>query len=261
MTEFRLPFSVRAAASTCLLVALAGCGGGGGNDTAPAVNVAATAAVNSVSSTSVEVGKTLTVTGSTTLAMPDTATSGVLTLMVNGASTATGFSLTAYPTMTVAGYAPSSAAAGATLVVTGTGLGTVSQVRFANGSTAAVTQPHGDTSLSFVVPEGAASGAIVLVSPYRETSTSSFTVFPSVTVTSISSSSDSVLRVTVSGTNLTETLSGTKTFSAVVTGTSGFAGSVFNSTTTGAGSTGTGAGTGAGRPPARAPKSSSTVCV
>lgn len=225
--HLRRPFPVRAAASTCLLVALAGCGGGGGgSDAAPAINVAATAAVNSVSSTSVEVGKTLTVTGSNldrvtsftvngvslrivavspgsaTLAMPDTATSGVLTLMVNGASTATGFSLTAYPTMTVTGYAPASAAAGATIVVTGTGLGTVSQVRFANGSTAAVTQPHGDTSLSFVVPEGAASGAIVLVSPYRETSTSSFTVFPPVTVTSISSSSDSVLRVTVSGTNL-----------------------------------------------------------
>ena len=225
--HLRRPFSVRTAASTCLLVALAGCGGGGGgSDAAPAINVAATAAVNSVSSTSVEVGKTLTVTGSNldrvtsftvngvslrivavssgsaTLAMPDTATSGVLTLTVNGASTATGFSLTAYPTMTVAGYAPASAAAGATIVVTGTGLGTVSQVRFANGSTAAVTQPHSDTSLSFVVPEGAASGAIVLVSPYRETSTSSFTVFPSVTVTSISSSSDSVLRVTVSGTNL-----------------------------------------------------------
>ena len=225
--HLRRPFSVRTAASTCLLVALAGCGGGGGgSDAAPAINVAATAAVNSVSSTSVEVGKTLTVTGSNldrvtsftvngvslrivavspgsaTLAMPDTATSGVLTLTVNGASTATGFSLTAYPTMTVAGYAPASAAAGATIVVTGTGLGTVNQVRFANGSTAAVTQPHSDTSLSFVVPEGAASGAIVLVSPYRETSTSSFTVFPSVTVTSISSSSDSVLRVTVSGTNL-----------------------------------------------------------
>ena len=225
--HLRRPFSVRTAASTCLLVALAGCGGGGGgSDAAPAINVAATAAVNSVSSTSVEVGKTLTVTGSNldrvtsftvngvslrivavssgsaTLAMPDTATSGVLTLTVNGASTATGFSLTAYPTMTVAGYAPASAAAGATIVVTGTGLGTVSQVRFANGSTAAVTQPHSDTSLSFVVPEGATSGAIVLVSPYRETSTSSFTVFPSVTVTSISSSSDSVLRVTVSGTNL-----------------------------------------------------------
>ncbi|GAA0414029.1 IPT/TIG domain-containing protein [Massilia aurea] len=225
--HLRRPFSVRTAASTCLLVALAGCGGGGGgSDAAPAINVAATAAVNSVSSTSVEVGKTLTVTGSNldrvtsftingvslrivavspgsaTLAMPDTATSGVLTLTVNGASTATGFSLTAYPTLTVAGYAPASAAAGATIVVTGTGLGTVSQVRFSNGSTAAVTQPHSDTSLSFVVPEGAASGAIVLVSPYRETSTSSFTVFPSVTVTSISSSSDSVLRVTVSGTNL-----------------------------------------------------------
>lgn len=223
----RRPLSVRAAAPICLLVALAGCGGGGGgSDAAPAINVAASAAVNSVSSTSVEVGKTFTVTGtnldrvtsftvngsslrivavsasSATLAMPDAATSGVLTLMVNGASVATGFSLTAYPTITVAGYAPSSATAGATVVVTGTGLATVNQVRFANGSTAAVTQPHGDTSLSFVVPEGAASGAIVLVSPYRDTSTGSFTVFPSVTVASISSSSDSVLRVTVSGNNL-----------------------------------------------------------
>lgn len=227
--------SGRAVSSMCLLAALGGCGGGGGGDAAPApvaapaapvVTATATAAVNSVSSTSVEVGKTFTIAGSNldrvtgfavngvnlrivavsaseaTLAMPDTATSGVLTLAINGASIATGFNLTAYPSMVVDGHAPSSAAPGATVVVTGAGLGTVSQVRFANGATAAVMQPHGDTSLSFVVPEGAGSGPIVLVSPYGETSAGSLTVFLPVSVSSISSRSDSVLRVTVSGSNL-----------------------------------------------------------
>lgn len=222
-------FSGRAASSLCLFLALGGCGGGGGGDATPAtpaINVAATAVVNSVSNTSVEVGKTFTIAGSNldrvtsftlngvdlrivavsassaTLAMPDKATSGVLALTINGASIATGFSLTAYPSATVGGYAPSSAASGTTVVVTGAGLGMVSQVRFANGTTAAVMQPHDDTSLSFVVPEGAASGAIVLVSPYGETSAGGFTVLLPVTVSSISSSSDSVLRVKVSGSNL-----------------------------------------------------------
>jgi hypothetical protein len=229
--------SVGASAAMCLLLALGGCGGGSsgssssgssgsGGDVAPAVSVTTTAAVDSVSSTNVEVGKTFTIAGSNldrvtsfsvngvglrivaasansaTLAMPNAPISGALSLVTNGASILTGYSLTAYATMIVEGFAPSSAAAGTTVMVTGAGLGPVFQVRFDNGSTAAVIQPHGDLDLSFVVPEGAGSGTVSLVSPYGEAKAVSFTVFPTVRVSSISSSSESVLRVIVSGSNL-----------------------------------------------------------
>jgi hypothetical protein len=223
--------SVGASAAMCLLLALGGCGGGSGGssssgDAAPAVSVATTAVVDSVSSTNVEVGKTFTIAGSNldrvtsfsvngvglrivavsansaTLAMPTAPTSGALSLVINGGNILTGYSLTAYATMIVEGFAPSAAVAGTTVMVTGAGLGTVFQVRFANGSTAPVIQPHGDLDLSFVVPEGAGSGTVSLVSPYGEAKAVSFTVFPTVGVSSISSSSESVLRVTVSGSNL-----------------------------------------------------------
>ena len=229
-------------ACLCAAALLSACGGGGGGGgmeggsatppstttTPPTTPPPAVPAVSGVSSASVEVGKSFVVNGSNlgrvsgfqvggatlnivsatpaavTLSVPASPVSGVLTLLVDGASVPTNFRLDTYVALAVGDFTPAAGVVGATVTVNGVGMGGVGSVRFANGAVANVAVPHPDTSLSFAVPAGAGSGPLSLSGTYNQvTTTASFTVVPPVTVASISSSVDgATLNVLVQGANL-----------------------------------------------------------
>ncbi|MES2739580.1 MAG: IPT/TIG domain-containing protein [Pseudomonadota bacterium] len=225
--------SVRRLPVLCLVAALgavSACGGGsGGSPGAASGTSAPAAAVVSISSSNIEVGKTFTVSGnnlerataftfngatlaasgasagSVTLTMPAAPGTGQLGVTVGGVSVATGFTLTAYVAAAVTGFAPAVGAVGGSVTLSGAGLADVSAVRFANNVVLNLPQPHGDTSVTFVVPSGAGSGPLTLIGAYNTAvSGAAFTVLSPVTVSGLSSIADSALHVTIRGANLTQ---------------------------------------------------------
>lgn len=223
------------------LAGLTACGGGGGGTStttaatsttvAPAAvgaPVAVVSAVTSVSANNAAVASNIIVNGSNldnvssfqlagvtlnkvtvsstsaTLTMPATPLSGALTLVTPNGTVATNYQLNAYLPLSVSAIAPALGGAGSTVTVNGAGLNALTTVQFANGSAASVASPHGDASISFVVPAGAASGNLVFTGTYNQVSSATpFTVLPVATVTSLTSKAGaSSLSVTIAGTNL-----------------------------------------------------------
>ncbi|WP_139842433.1 IPT/TIG domain-containing protein [Janthinobacterium sp. GW458P] len=212
-----------------LVLGLSACGGGGGDAAGGASSGTAVLApaVTAVSATNVAVGASLVLTGtnlsratafqvgavtvaasaasdtSVTLAMPGAPVAGVLSLVSAAGTATTAYSINVYQPLTVASVTPALGGAGSSVTVTGKGMGTVTAVQFGSGASA-VPQSQGAASVTVVVPVGAATGPLTLRGPYNDViSSDSYTVLPSVTVTSISSLvNGATLSVTVQGSNL-----------------------------------------------------------
>ncbi|PJC97633.1 hypothetical protein GQ37_016845 [Janthinobacterium sp. BJB1] len=212
-----------------LVLGLSACGGGGGDAAGGASSGTAVLApaVTAVSATNVAVGASLVLTGtnlsratafqvgavtvaasaasdtSVTLAMPGAPVAGVLSLVSAAGTATTAYSVNVYQPLTVASVTPALGGAGSSVTVTGKGMGAVTAVQFGSGASA-VPQSQGAASVTVVVPVGAATGPLTLRGPYNDViSSDSYTVLPSVTVTSISSLvNGATLSVTVQGSNL-----------------------------------------------------------
>jgi hypothetical protein len=138
-----------------------------------------------------------------TLTMPAQPTSGALTLIVNGAPVNTSYQLHSYRPASIVAVLPQLGIVGSSVAINGSGLAAVTDIRFANGTVASVTTASNST-VSFVVPPGAASGPLTVVDPYQEVvSTGVFSVVPTVTATALqTASSGSTVILTVTGSNL-----------------------------------------------------------
>ncbi|NKI68013.1 hypothetical protein GN109_01160 [Collimonas pratensis] len=138
-----------------------------------------------------------------TLTMPAQPTFGTLTLIVNGAPVNTSYQLHSYRPASIVAVLPQLGIVGSSVTINGSGLAAVTDIRFANGTVASVTAASSST-VSFVVPPGAASGPLTVVDPYQEVvSAGVFSVVPTVTATGLqTTSSGSTVILTVTGTNL-----------------------------------------------------------
>ncbi|MFZ4877435.1 IPT/TIG domain-containing protein [Janthinobacterium sp. Mn2066] len=225
----------------CLFVMLGlsacGGGGGGGGDTVVATSSNSPAikpAVTAVSASNVAVGGNLVLTGtnlsqvtafqiagvtvstssvsdtSATLVMPGVPVSGVLSLVSASGTAATSYNVTVYVPLTVSSIAPASGGVGSGVTLTGNGMGAVTAVLFSNG-TAATLQSQGANSVALVVPVGAATGPLTVRGPYNDVITNdSYTVLPSVSVTSITTAvSGATMSVTIQGSNLDQVTTAT----------------------------------------------------
>ncbi len=140
---------------------------------------------------------------SATLAMPAQAVSGVLTLIVNGAPVNSGYQFNGYQPASIVAVLPQLGIVGSSVTISGSGLAAVTNILFANGTIASVSSAS-NSSVTFTVPAGAASGPLAVVDRYQEVhSATVFSVVPAVTVTALlSSTSGATMVLTVTGTNL-----------------------------------------------------------
>jgi hypothetical protein len=153
--------------------------------------------------------------GSLSVPVPACAQSGPITVTAFNGSVTSTQRLTFLPTPppVITGFAPASAAIGATITITGTNLVDASGqtvVYFNNpNDPAAGTQAttNTDGSLSVVVPAGARSGLLYLYTPFTGATTSgqNFTLLTTITLTSLTPSSGPVgTKVTVTGAGSTD---------------------------------------------------------
>ena len=134
--------------------------------------------------------------------VPTGATSGNVVVTVNGtASNGASFTVLVPPSITLLN--PNQAPVGATVTITGTGFGSpqgTSTVKF-NG-TAATASAWTATSITVTVPNGAATGNVVVTVGGLASGGSAFTVLPSPSITSLGSPSGSIgSSLTITGTN------------------------------------------------------------
>ncbi|MGK5022824.1 IPT/TIG domain-containing protein [Janthinobacterium sp. LB2P10] len=214
-----------------LMLGLSACGGGGGGGdsvvSTTAGNPVVIPAVTAVSATNVAVGGSLVVTGtnlsrvtafqvggvtlvigaasdsSVTLAMPGLPVTGALSLVSASGTAATSYNVNVYLPLSVGSVAPLAGEVGSSVTITGTGMGAVTDVKFGTGAS---VKPQSQTasSMTVLVPAGAATGTLTVSGPYNNViSSDSYTVLPSVAVTSISTFvNGATLSVTVQGSNL-----------------------------------------------------------
>lgn len=141
--------------------------------------------------------------------VPATATTGLITVAVSGASTATsGSSFTVVPAPTITGFDPGSGQIGDVITISGTNFSATpssNTVKF-NGKAATLSAAT-TTQLTCAVPTGATSGMIaVTVNSMTVTSTTAFTVILPPTISSFSPTSAQVgAPVTIHGTNFSTT--------------------------------------------------------
>ncbi|MCC7600198.1 IPT/TIG domain-containing protein [Janthinobacterium sp. FW305-129] len=222
-----------------VMLGLSACGGGGGGggDTVVATTSGTPAlipAVTSVSAANVAVGGSLVVTGtnlsrvtafqlggvtlatsaasdtSVTLAMPGVPVTGALSLVSASGTAATSYNVNVYLPLSVGSVAPLTGGVGSSVTIAGGGMGAVTAVQFGNGA-AAAPQSQTASSVTVVVPAGAATGALTVRGPYNDVASSDpYTVLASVAVTSITSAvNGATLSVTVQGSNLDQVSSAT----------------------------------------------------
>ncbi|STR18717.1 IPT/TIG domain [Janthinobacterium lividum] len=214
-----------------------GGGGGGGGDTVVATtsgNPAVIPAVTAVSAANVAVGGSLVVTGtnlsrvtafqvggvnvaasassdtSVTLAMPGVPVTGTLSLVSASGTATTSYNVNVYLPLSVSSVAPATGGVGSSLTIAGGGMGAVTAVQFGNGA-AATPQSQTASSVTVVVPTGAATGALTVRGPYNDVASSdTYTVLANVAVTSIASAvNGATLSVTLQGSNLDQVSSAT----------------------------------------------------
>ncbi|PLY41666.1 hypothetical protein CSZ94_14860 [Janthinobacterium sp. ROICE36] len=212
------------------LSACGGGGGGGGGDTVVATTAGTPVlipAVTAVSAANVAVGGSLVVTGtnlsrvtafqvagvtvatsaasetSVTLAMPGVPVTGALSLVSASGTAATSYNVNVYLPLSVGSVAPLTGGVGSSVTIAGGGMGAVTAVQFGNGA-AATPQSQTASSVTVVVPLGAATGALTVRGPNNDVlSSDAYTVLASVAVTSITSAvTGATLSVTVQGSNL-----------------------------------------------------------
>jgi hypothetical protein len=135
-------------------------------------------------------------TSSTDFGTPRTISpSGTVTSSASGGG---GASTTASPVITA--FAPTSGAAGATIIITGTGFQGTTAVRFGGNGAASFTV-NSDTQITAVVGSGGASGTISVITPSGTASIAGFTFIPSVaSITAFTPTSGKVgTQVTITG--------------------------------------------------------------
>lgn len=141
--------------------------------------------------------------------VPVAATSGQITITDGVTSLSHGTSFTVvYPTPKPSRVTPSSGVFGISVTIAGKGFLGATSVRFGGVSASSFTV-NSDTSITAVVPEGAASGNITVTNPSKSGSGAKFTVtvpagYPTVTKFSKSSASPGET-ITLTGTNLSST--------------------------------------------------------
>ncbi|WP_073104964.1 FG-GAP-like repeat-containing protein [Hymenobacter daecheongensis] len=134
-----------------------------------------------------------------TAIVPATAVTGIIRVTTPGGSFSTSSSFTVLPTLS--SFAPGSGAEGASVTISGTGLGGAMALSF-NGTAASFTI-NSVSQLTAVVPAGATTGPIsVTTAGGTATSSSSFTVTPTLTAFS-PGSGPAGTSVTLTGTTLT----------------------------------------------------------
>lgn len=138
-------------------------------------------------------GTTASVTGwsggTITAVVPTTATTGPVTVTVNGA-TSNGATFTVVPAPTIGALTPALGAIGQTVAVSGANFGGTqgtSTVRF-NGTVAAVSN-WSDSAINVTLPAGATTGAVTVTVAGMVSNGVTFTVVPPPTVTSVQPSS------------------------------------------------------------------------
>ncbi|OEZ87757.1 IPT/TIG domain protein [Janthinobacterium sp. HH104] len=214
-----------------------GGGGGGGGDTVVATTSGTPVlvpAVTAVSAANVAVGGSLVVTGtnlsrvtafqvggvnvaasassdsSVTLAMPGVPVTGALSLVSASGTATTSYNVNVYLPLSVSSVAPATGGVGSSVTIAGGGMGAVTAVQFGNGA-AATPQSQTASSVTVVVPAGAATGALTVRGPYNDVASSdTYTVLANVAVTSIVSAvNGATLSVTLQGSNLDQVSSAT----------------------------------------------------
>ena len=218
-------------AALFVMLGLSACGGGGGGGDTVVATTSGTPvqipAVTAVSAANVAVGGSLVLTGtnlsrvtafqvggvtvtasaasetSVTLAMPGVPVTGALSLVSASGTAATSYNVNVYLPLSVGSVAPATGGVGSSVTITGGGMGAVTAVQFGNGA-AATPQSQTASSVTVVVPAGAATGALTVRGPYNDVlSSDAYTVLASVAVTSITSAvNGGSLSVMVQGSNL-----------------------------------------------------------
>ncbi|WP_374515549.1 IPT/TIG domain-containing protein [Niveibacterium sp.] len=177
---------------------LAGCGGGGGGGGTQTATVTVTGlspsfvfpgdtvtvvgtnfnSVTGVRFGSAELSFTLISTTRLSFVVPDSATSGTVTLVSGTATVDSPTVLTVLGVPQITSVSPSSARPGDSLTLSGTNLANVSQVRI--GGVSVTPSARTGTQIVVVVPAGAADGslALVLSNGSTRTLTQSFTLLP-----------------------------------------------------------------------------------
>jgi hypothetical protein len=157
---------------------------------------------NAVKFNSTAATVTASTTTSITTSVPSGASSGSITVTVNG-NTATSSTSFTVPVVAISSFTPQTGAEGTSVVITGTNFSATpanNTVKF-NNKTAVVTASSA-TSITTSVPAGASSGVItVTVGGQTATSSTNFTV-PAPTITSFTPQTGSEgTSVTITGTN------------------------------------------------------------
>ncbi|WP_333820050.1 IPT/TIG domain-containing protein [Ohtaekwangia sp.] len=157
-----------------------GNGADGTTVTISGVNFSTTPANNTVMFNGVEAEVTAATNRSLTVVVPEGATSGKITVAVDGVTgVGTSRSDFSVPTPSITGFTPKASIVGSTVVITGTNFSKTAEnnvVKF-NGVTAAVPTDVSATSLTVIVPATATTGKItVAVDGVTGTSADDFTV-------------------------------------------------------------------------------------
>lgn len=157
-----------------------GNGADGTTVTISGVNFSTTPANNTVMFNGVEAEVTAATNRSLTVVVPEGATSGKITVAVDGVTgVGTSRSDFSVPTPSIASFTPKASIVGSTVVITGTNFSKTAEnnvVKF-NGVTAAVPTDVSATSLTVIVPATATTGKItVAVDGVTGTSADDFTV-------------------------------------------------------------------------------------
>ena len=157
-------------------------------------------------------GTLATLSSSTTTSIatsvPAGATSGPITVNVNGITIAIGSNFTVYPSPSITGFSPANGAVGAAIIITGSDFSTMpaDNILHFNGVAAIVTASTA-TSITTTVPVGATSGKISLsLNGITIFSASNFTVSPTPSITGFNPTTGAEsATVIISGTNFSTT--------------------------------------------------------
>jgi hypothetical protein len=140
-----------------------------------------------------------------TVVVPAGATTGPVTVTLNGVTVSSPTNFTVLPTPIITEFSPTSGAVGATVIITGTDFSASPVVAF--GGISATVSASTSTSITTTVPVGATSGPIsITTSGVTITSATNFTVLPAPTITGFSPGSGAVgATINISGTNFNTT--------------------------------------------------------
>jgi hypothetical protein len=171
-------------------------------------NFSTTAANNLITFNGVAAVVTSSTVNTITTVVPPGASTGPISLALNGIVVNSGTNFTVLPSPSITGFSPSSGAVSATVTISGANFSTTpanNVVRF-NGTLAVVTASTA-TSITTTVPAGASTGTVsVTTSGVTVNSATSFTVLPTPSISGFTPASGAVgATVTITGNNFSTT--------------------------------------------------------